>query len=97
MNAIELHVDLDVDPAKEKNLVDTFHSVFQPVISRQPGFVSVKLLKAPASGAHRLVISFETEEQRVRWVATADHQIVWPQMEANLKGQKFSAVLWSKV
>jgi hypothetical protein len=43
------------------------------------------------------VISFETEEQRVAWVATADHQRVWPQMEKNLKGVKFTAALWDKL
>lgn len=96
-NAIELHVDLDVDPARETNLVDTFHRVFQPTISRQPGFVSVTLLKTGNAAMYRLVISFQTEEQRVAWVATDDHQKVWPQMEANLKGNKFKAILWHRV
>jgi heme-degrading monooxygenase HmoA len=97
-NPIELHVDLDVEPTKEKDLESTFHAVFEPTISKQPGFVSVTLLKLRAAAVtYRLVISFETEEQRVAWVATADHQRVWPQMEKNLKGVKFSAALWDKV
>jgi heme-degrading monooxygenase HmoA len=96
-NPIELHVDLEVDPARENDLVDTFHKVFQPVIARQPGFVSVTLLKARTTGAYRLVISFETEEQRVTWVGTEDHQRVWPRMEANLKGAKYSGMLWRKL
>ena len=94
VNPIQLHVDLEVDSAKETDLVDTFHKVFQPTIARQPGFVSVTLLKARVSGAYRLVISFQTEEQRVAWVGTEDHQRVWPQMEANLKGARFAATLW---
>jgi heme-degrading monooxygenase HmoA len=96
-NAIELHVDLDVDPAHEKNLVDTFHRIFEPVIGKQPGFVSVTLLRTGTAATYRLIISFQTEEQRVAWVAADDHQRVWPQMEANLKGQKFKAILWHKV
>jgi heme-degrading monooxygenase HmoA len=97
-NPIELHVDLDVEPAKEKDLESAFHAMFLPTISKQPGFVSVTLLKLRAAAVtYRLVISFETEEQRVAWVATADHQRVWPQMEKNLKGVKFSAALWDKV
>src|SRR5215470_17849605 len=104
-NPIELHCDLDVDPAKESNLVNTFHTTFAPTMARQPGFVSVTLLKleaakhgpAPANASHRLVISFETEEKRVAWVATDDHQRVWPQMEKNLRGAKFTAVLWNKL
>ena len=96
-NPIELHVDLDVEPAKEKDLESTFHAMFLPTISKQPGFVSVTLLKLRAAAVtYRLVISFETEEQRVAWVATADHQRVWPQMEKNLKGVKFTAALWDK-
>ena len=94
---IELHVDLEVDPAKENDLVATFHKVFQPTISRQPGFVSVTLMRTGTAATYRLVISFQTEEQRVDWVATDDHQRVWPQMEANLKGQKFKAILWHRV
>ena len=92
---IELHVDLEVDPAKADALVDTFHRVFEPTIRKQPGFVSVALLRAPSG--YRLVISFETEEQRKTWVGTADHQRVWPQMEANLTGSKFAAMLWQKL
>jgi len=97
-NPIELHVDLDVEPTKEKDLESTFHTVFEPTISKQPGFVSVTLLKLRAATVtYRLVISFETEEQRVAWVATADHQRVWPQMEKNLKGVKFTAALWDRL
>jgi heme-degrading monooxygenase HmoA len=94
-NPIQLHVQLEVDPARQNSLVETFHKVFEPVISRQPGFVSVTLLKSAAG--YLLVISFETEQQRVNWVATEDHQRVWPQMEANLTGAKFSTMLWQKL
>ena len=38
-NPIELHVDLDVEPTKEKDLVSMFHTVFEPTIGKQPGFV----------------------------------------------------------
>ena len=97
-NSIELHVDLDVDPSKEKDLASAFRAVFEPTISQQPGFVSVSLLKLRgALLAYRLVISFATEEQRVAWVATDDHQRVWPQMEKNLKGSKFTVALWNKL
>ena len=95
---IELHVDLVVEPTKEKELVSTFHTVFEPTIRKQPGFVSVSLLRLRGDAiAYRLVISFETEEQRIAWVATDDHQRVWPKMENNLKGVKFSTALWDKV
>lgn len=98
---IQLHVDLEVDPAKEADLVKTFKSVFKPTISKQPGFVDVKLMKlrsvpvgTPPATKWRLLISFTTEELRLKWVATDDHQRVWPQMEKNLTGKKFSAALY---
>jgi heme-degrading monooxygenase HmoA len=103
--AIQLHVDLDVDPAKEKEMLSNFRSTFQPVIRKQPGFVDVKLLKlrealagpAPKNAPYRLIISFETEEFRKKWVATDEHQRVWPTIEKTLRGQKYGAVLYDAV
>ena len=89
--AIQLHVELDVDPAREKELISNFRKLFKPAISRQPGFVEVKLLKlqsvlaGPANTNYRLIISFQTEAQRQAWVATADHQRVWPSIEKTLR------------
>ncbi|MBI3681833.1 MAG: antibiotic biosynthesis monooxygenase [Acidobacteria bacterium] len=98
---IQLHVDLEVDPAKEAELLKNFKQTFRPTISKQPGFVDVKLLKlrnavagaAPAT-RYRLLISFQTEEQRLKWVATDDHQRAWPTIERTLSGKKFTAVLY---
>ena len=97
MTAIQLHVDLEVDPQKEATLAATFKKTFEPTIRKQPGFVDVKLLKfrkamagaGPGKFNYRLLISFQTEEQRVKWVASAEHQRVWPEMEKNLTGQKY--------
>src|SRR5262245_59845765 len=91
---IQLHVDLDVRPGKEKTMEDNYEKVFRPAISKQPGFVEVKLLKfqaakageGPKNSSYRLIISFQTEEDRVKWVATAIHQKVWPTIEGQLKG-----------
>lgn len=89
----QLHVDLVVTPGHEDRIRQTFDKIFRPTIRKQPGFVDVKLMKfrvaragnTPPAGAYRLLISFETEEQRQTWVATADHQRVWPEMEKHLK------------
>jgi heme-degrading monooxygenase HmoA len=102
---IQLHVDMDVEPSKQKDLMRVYKEVFRPAISKQPGFVEVKLMKlrqvmagpAPANTSFRLLISFHTEEQRKAWVATDLHQKVWPQMEANLRGAKYGAVLFDLV
>ena len=102
---IQLHVDLDVVPTKQKDLAKAFHEVFKPTISRQPGFVEVKLLKLkhavigqpPANWNYRLLISFQTEEQRQTWVATSDHQRVWPEIEKHLRGAKSGALLYDVI
>jgi len=104
-NPIQLHVDLDVNPAQENEMVSNFRKVFRPTISKQPGFVAVTLLKLRNVMAgdfaknwnYRLIISFQTEEQRLAWVKTDDHQRAWPTIEKTLRGNKFKAVLYDIV
>jgi heme-degrading monooxygenase HmoA len=101
-NPIQLHVDLEVDLGKEKEMLKNYTGTFRPAITKQPGFVDVKLLKfrkamagePPKSWNYRLLISFQTEEQRVRWVATDLHQKVWPTIESCLKGAKYQPLLY---
>jgi len=89
----QLHVDILVEPSHEAPLKETYEKIFRPAIRKQPGFVDVQLLKfrvaragnTPPAGAWRLIISFQTEENRQAWVATDEHQRVWPQMEKHLK------------
>ena len=102
---IQLQLDLEVDPAKEKEMLTNYKNTFRPAISKQPGFVDVKLMKlrtemagkAPANCTYRLLLSFQTEEQRKAWVATPLHQKVWPTIENTLKGTKYIALLYDVV
>jgi heme-degrading monooxygenase HmoA len=99
---IQLHCDLFLDPKRENEMLDNYRKVFRPTISKQPGFVSVTLLKlrkenqgkAPKGASYRLIISFQTEEQRLKWVASPDHQKAWPTVENTLLGEKFTALLY---
>ena len=94
--ATQLHVDLDVDPGRESELSANFRNTFRPAISKQPGFIEVKLLKlrsaiagqAPQNINYRLIISFETESQRQSWVATEEHQWAWPTINRTLKASR---------
>ena len=97
MSAIQLHVDLDVDQMLEQQMLGAFRDIFSPAIRSQPGFVDVRLLRRrsmDASFNYRLLISFESEEQRKQWVATDLHQEVWPAIERTLKGGKYVATLY---
>jgi heme-degrading monooxygenase HmoA len=99
---IELHVDLSVDPAREKEMLQNFRTVFRPAASKQPGFVDVKILKlndalqgsAPAGANYRFIISFGSEEQRKKWVATPTHQQVWPTIENTLRSKNYTVLLY---
>jgi heme-degrading monooxygenase HmoA len=98
---IQLHVDMVVLPGRESEMVSNFKKVFTPVISKQPGFVAVWLLKlrsalageVPGDAQYRLLISFKTEKQRLAWVATDEHQEVWPSIANTLDG--FKAYVYS--
>ena len=81
-----LHVELQVKEGAGDALVDTYHSTFRPAISGQAGFLAVRLLRPIDAPGYRLVIEFAEEEQRLRWVESALHQRVWPQMEAHCGG-----------
>ena len=99
-NPIQLHVDLTVDPAKEKEMLKNFETIFRPAASKQPGYIDVKMLKlrsavqgqAPAHVNYRFSLTFQSEELRQKWVASDVHQKVWPTIE-NLLSTKYYTVL----
>ena len=103
LQPMQLHVDLEVEPRREKEMVENYLNLFRPAIQKQPGFVEVKLLKRRETEAklqasrYRLLISFQREEQRKQWVATEEHQRVWPAIEKTLTGTKYSIVLFDVV
>lgn len=102
---IQLHVDLQVDSSRAEEVAAVFQDVFVPAIRKQPGFLSVELLKfreARSGGeatafTHRLLLSFETEERRRQWVESEDHQKAWPAIEGTLTGSRFRATLYDVV
>lgn len=100
--AIQLHVDLAVDPTRDKDLKRNFKEVFKPALLKQPGALHVYMLKLrevkagqSAGGAnYRLVIHFRSEEERLAWVKSADHQRAWPMIEGTLKGKSQTTILY---
>ncbi|HMF79110.1 MAG TPA: hypothetical protein VK604_25855 [Bryobacteraceae bacterium] len=97
---IQLFVEMEVEPHREKEMLDNFHSIFLPEAKKHPGYISVKLLKlrqviqGPAPSInYRFELVFENEELRQKWVATPEHQRVWPTIEKTLKSTKNYPVL----
>ena len=99
---ILLHVDLSVDPAKEKQMLQHFASVFRPAAARFPGYIDVKLLKlrsalmgsAPAGVNYRFALTYQSEELRQKWVGSEVHKRVWPPIENTLTTKNYTVLLF---
>jgi len=102
---IQLHVDMMVDPAKEKELKKNFKEIFKPAMAKQPGYIHVYMLKlreakagkAPEGSNYRLVINFRSEEDSLNWEKSNDHQSAWPPIEGTFKVKSFTAVLYDQL
>ena len=101
-NPIQLHVDLSVDPAKEKEMLKNFETIFRPAAAKFPGYIDVKMLKlrsavmgsAPAGMNYRFVLLYRNEELRQKWVNSPTHQKVWPTIESLLKSKNYTVLLF---
>jgi hypothetical protein len=99
---IQLHVDLSVDPAKEREMLHNFHTIFRPAATKQSGYIDVKMLKlrsalagaAPVGANYRFVLTYASEEQRQAWVASATHKQVWPTIEKTLTSKDYTVLLY---
>lgn len=103
---IRLYVEMDVAPAREREMLDTFHNIFVPEAVKHEGYIRVKMLKrrailqgtAPANHNYRFELEFESEELRQKWIASAEHQRVWPQVERTMTTTKdYPVVLYDEV
>ena len=103
---IRVYVEMDVAPAREREMLDTFHRVFVPEAERHAGYIRVKMLKrrkilqgtAPATHNYRFELEFENEELRQKWAASAGHQRVWPAVERTMTTLKdYPVVLYDEV
>jgi hypothetical protein len=102
---IELHVDLAVVPAKEKEMLHNFATVFRPEAAKHPGYIKVKLLKlrsavkgtAPVGVNYRFVLNYQSEELRQKWIASPEHQKVWPTIENTLSSKNYTVLLFDQV
>ena len=99
---IQLHVDLAVDPAKETEMLHNFETIFRPEAAKHPGYIEVKMLKlrtalqgsAPAGLNYRFCLTYQSEELRQKWVASAEHKRVWPTIENSLSSKNYTVLLF---
>jgi antibiotic biosynthesis monooxygenase (ABM) superfamily enzyme len=105
-NHIRLYVEMDVAPAREREMLDTFHNVFVPEAVKHQGYIRVKMLKrrtiiqgtAPSRHNYRFELEFESEELRQKWIASAGHERVWPPVERTMTTLKdYPVILYDEV
>jgi len=102
---IQLHLDMAVDPAREKEMLKNFETIFRPAASKQPGYIDVKMLKltstlqgkAPAGINYRFVLTYQSEALRQKWIATDVHQKVWPTIENTLSTKNYTVLLFDVI
>ena len=83
---IERHVTFNVLPGKEKDFENLFKEEYGVAMSKQPGFVSVLLLKEHETEAvYRMVIRFQTLDTAAAWRDSADHKALSPKIKALYK------------
>jgi hypothetical protein len=101
-NTIVLQVDLAVDPAREKEMLHNFRTIFRPEAVKHAGYIDVKMLKlrkalqgsAPPSVNYRFSLTYSSEELRQKWVASPEHKKVWPTIENTLKSKDYTVLLF---
>ena len=103
---IRVYVEMDVPPAREREMLDAFHNTFVPEAVKHEGYIRVTMLKrrsfiqgkAPVEHNYRFELEFESEELRQKWIASTEHQRVWPLVERTMKTQKdYPVVLYDEV
>ncbi|MBZ5561532.1 MAG: hypothetical protein LAP13_03840 [Acidobacteriia bacterium] len=99
---IQLHVDLAVDPAREKEMLHNFETIFRPEAVKHPGYIDVKMLKlrsalqgsVPTGVNYRFCLTYQSEPLRQKWVASAEHKRVWPTIENTLSSKDYTVLLF---
>lgn len=82
---MELHIWMTAKSGQSEALQKTFAEVFYPAVSSMPGFRSALLMRKPGTDEFTVRLSFDTEEQRMEWVASDKHQHAWPALSSHSK------------
>jgi len=99
---IVLYVDLSVDPAREKEFLDAYHTRFKPVAKKHEGYVDLTVAKidkvmqgpGPAKSVnYRFQLTWQSEALRQKWVASPEHVANWPLLEKTLTDKNYTVIL----
>jgi mannose-6-phosphate isomerase-like protein (cupin superfamily) len=99
--AMALQMDFVVAKENGEAFEKMYYSVYVPALKVQQGYLGSKLLRLfpealskeiqaePTTYNYQIQISFDTEENRRKWVASSQHQIAWPSAVALAKEYKW--------
>ncbi len=88
--AMVLQMDFVVAPENREAFEKMYYSIYVPAMTVQEGYLESKLLRLyneeeattieaePTDFNYQIQISFDTEANRRKWVASDQHQIAWP-------------------
>jgi heme-degrading monooxygenase HmoA len=80
---IELHIYMEPHAGRESELEDVYRQEYVPGIKNQQGFRRTTLLKSrDALRSYQINITFDSEELRLKWVASKEHTKIWPKLAA---------------
>lgn len=83
---IERHVTFNVISGKERDFETLFKEAYSIAMSKQPGFVSVTLLKEHEKDViYQMVIRFQSLETAAAWRDSDDHKALSPKIKALYK------------
>jgi mannose-6-phosphate isomerase-like protein (cupin superfamily)/heme-degrading monooxygenase HmoA len=88
--AMVLQMDFIVSKENAEAFEKMYYSIYVPAMTVQQGYLSSKLLRLypenlskqieaePTNHNYQIQISFDTEENRRKWVASNQHKVAWP-------------------
>lgn len=99
--AMVLQMDFVVTKENADAFEKMYHSVYVPAMTVQKGYLGSKLLRLfpeniakeikaePTTHNYQIQISFDTEENRRKWVASKQHEVAWPSAAGLVKEFKW--------
>ena len=97
---ILLQIYFQVDPERADEFEKMYANTYVPAMRKQQGYqrstllrlyrkdVAQAIMASPTEFNYQMELVFDTEENRQKWVASAEHQTAWP--EASGMATKFA-------
>ena len=87
---ILLQIYFEIAPEQADAFQKMYVNRYAPALQKQPGYQGSRLLRlfpasvatdieaSPTEFTYQMELEFDTEENRRRWAASAEHGVVWP-------------------